>query len=195
MQLQRFFVIGDLLFWEWSRKVFENIKGCGSNKLLSVVFTSLSTMATSEKLTEIVSERGRVLLVYNNFKFYEVGALSSGEQKWRCVTRKCNSKIYIFGSGCDRIISREDINHNHPQDLQKLQRQRLSNSAKRKAVEDISDRPSKVCHNILMKIPTQEQEELQTSDLRCVKRNIYNSRRKIFPSRLPKCHEEVRKFI
>jgi hypothetical protein len=78
-------------------------------------------------------------------KEVEKDTLKTREIKWSCVSRKCNAKLYTLGEGNDRIISRRQLDHNHEADVAKIQRQIVSVEAKRKATEDISTRPSKVC--------------------------------------------------
>jgi len=42
-------------------------------------------------LTEIISERGTLLIYLNNIKFYKQIILKSGEEKWRCENKKCST--------------------------------------------------------------------------------------------------------
>jgi len=66
---------------------------------------------------------------------------------------------------------------------QNIQRQIVSVSAKRKVVEDNNEKPSKIACSVIKIIP--RSEALQVSDLHNIKRNLYNAKRKKFPS-LPK---------
>lgn len=48
----------------------------------------------------------------------------------------------------NKRISGKNINHNHEIDFQRLQRQIVSASVKRKVTEDICERPAKILHRI-----------------------------------------------
>ncbi|XP_022162265.1 uncharacterized protein LOC111028037, partial [Myzus persicae] len=75
---------------------------------------------------------------------------------------------------------------------QNIQRQIVSVSAKRKAVEDSNEKPSKIVCTVIKSIP--RSEALQVSDLHNIKRNLYNAKRKKFPP-LPKSGEEVQNML
>ncbi|CAH1366327.1 unnamed protein product, partial [Tenebrio molitor] len=60
-------------------------------------------------------------------------------------------------------------------------------TAKRKAADDISSRPSKICRDV---IKENLQSHLNVTDLRGIKRYIYNARRSRYPS-LPRCIDDV----
>jgi len=75
---------------------------------------------------------------------------------------------------------------------QNIQRQIVSVLAKRKAVEDNNEKPSKIVCTVIKSIP--ESEALQVSDLHNIKRNLYNAKRRKFPP-LPKSGEEVQNML
>ncbi|KAF0763331.1 MULE domain-containing protein [Aphis craccivora] len=75
---------------------------------------------------------------------------------------------------------------------QNIQRQIVSVSAKRKAIEDNNEKPSKIVCTVIRSIP--QSEALQVSDLHNIKLNIYNAKRKKFPP-LPKSGEEVQNML
>lgn len=144
-----------------------------------------------ESLKQVESERGKVLLIFKNFKFSDKGILKSGEKKWRCTLKSCGAKLYTIGEGNDLVIVRNDATHNHNENVQKLQRQIVSAQVKRKATEDILERPAKICRQTLL---LEDHGELQTSDVCRIKRNLYNARRKIIPA-LPTCIEDVHSAV
>jgi len=92
------------------------------------------------------------------------------------------------------IDSFEDHKHNKP-DEKTLNRQKISNSLKRKAVEDISSKPSKLLHSELQR---ENVNTLTLSDTALIKRNIRNIRSTVHPN-LPKTvietHEVINKII
>jgi hypothetical protein len=106
------------------------------------------------------------------------------------------SCTYTVGEKEERIISRKFTDYNHQYNEQKLQTQFISVTAKRKAADDISSRPSKICRDV---IKENLQSHLNVTDLRQntfhiyyrgIKRNIYNARRSRYPS-LPRCIDDV----
>jgi hypothetical protein len=139
-------------------------------------------------IREIIGQRGKTLLVVENHKYSECNRkLSSGEVKWRCVNRKCKAFLHSMGDSCDRILTKSNLTHNHGEITENvLQRHAVSASAKRKAVDDICEKPSKILHKCI----DSEHGELQVRDLNCIKKSIYYSRRKKLP-KLPSCAEEV----
>lgn len=90
----------------------------------------------------MISEKGKELMVVDNFKFRKVHESACGKVRWRCTNKKCDSKVYTVGK--DKNVFESYINHNHNAD-DNINRQAVSNSAKRKALEDVTERPSKVC--------------------------------------------------
>jgi hypothetical protein len=66
----------------------------------------------------------------------------------------------------------------HEPDERKNERHVLRNSVKRKASDDISQRPSKLIRKALQ---DQEEEQLEPNDLKSAEKAIYRRRRKIYP--------------
>lgn len=146
-------------------------------------------------LSEMISQRGKTLLVLKNFKFKEHNRkLASGETKWRCIQCKCKAYIHTLGEASARIVTSADENHNHlPVEENLLKRQMMSVSAKRKAQDDICEKPSKIIRTELSAHISSE-TNLTTSDLNCVRKNIYYARRKILPP-LPTSIADVHKVL
>lgn len=138
----------------------------------------------------IKSNRGKDLLLLENFTFYKTKVLKSGEVFWRCVQTKCSAKVFTIGS--DLTISRNDLVHNHERNQQKLNRKIVSNSCKRKAQEDIAEKPSKIIRRALA---TNLPETITTTDVSYIRKNMYNYRRKIMPGRLPSNIQEVQEVL
>lgn len=104
----------------------------------SIRFTSA---AAKMDLRSMISEKGNKLLLLNNFKFSKAHVAKCGKIRWRCINRKCSSKIYTSD---DQItILEANLVHNHVEDST-LQRQQVSNTLKRKALDDLTERPSKL---------------------------------------------------
>jgi hypothetical protein len=94
----------------------------------------------------MLSERGKTLMVIDGAKFRKGRTLSSGKTYWRCSNKNCKPNFYITSRN-DMIES--NLNHNH--DPSDIYRQKISNSVKRKAEEDISVRPTKLIHSLFTK--------------------------------------------
>lgn len=135
----------------------------------------------------IVSEKGKPLLVLNDYKYREKKVLKSGEKFWTCAVSKCNAKVFTLGS--DNIISRKETLHNHEKDIKKLNRQILSVASKRKATEDITERPSKIIHSVI-KENTDTMNSLTRTDITYIRNNMYYQRRQVQP-RLPSSISDV----
>lgn len=139
----------------------------------------------SEIVQEMTSEKGKKLLIVNNFKFSKANISKSGKIRWKCVNRKCPAKIYTTVS---QEIKLDEMcgNHNHEEDST-ISRQQLSNSLKRKATEDLTEKPSKLIRSELHDKP---EYEVTINDINCVRRNLYMARRKLLPP-LPKNEQDV----
>lgn len=136
----------------------------------------------------IQSAYGNDLLVLANFKYKKEKILKSGETFWRCIKRrdKCPAKVFTIGP--DHIITKKEINHNHEADISKLNRHIVTTNCKRKATEDITEKPAKLIRRELeINLPT----TFTVKDREYVRKNIYNSRRKVLPGPLPKDISEV----
>lgn len=78
-----------------------------------------------------------MLLVIDGYKFCFHKLLKSELQRWRCIKTICKSFIKI--NNVNEIIERE-INHNHEKlETSVLNRQKISNVLKRKAIEDVCE--------------------------------------------------------
>lgn len=105
-------------------------------------------LKTAMEVQSIFSEKGAKLLVLNNFKFSKAHIAKCGKIRWRCTNTKsrCNAKIYT--SADEKTILESQLDHNHEGE-KTIARQAISNSVKRKAVEDSTERPSKLIHKEL----------------------------------------------
>lgn len=138
----------------------------------------------------IESTKGKELILLNNFKYRKCYQLQSGEMKWRCSVKTCSAKIYTMGE--DYVIIKSEVLHSHNSDIKKLHRQILSTSCKRKAAEDLTEVPAKIIRRELQK---ELSPLITTTDVECVRRNIYACRRRHLPSVLPKSLEETQKTL
>lgn len=139
------------------------------------------------EISKVISERGKEVLIVESGKFTKDKVLKSGETYWRCAIRSCRAKVFTMG--VEDLISRSDLQHNHSLDLKKLNRQTISSAVKRKATEDVAERPSKIIHSVLQK-HCEEMSTVSVRDICYIRNNLYNSRRKLQPP-LPKTIEDV----
>ena len=143
-----------------------------------------------QSVKEIVSQRGKVMLLVDNYKYSFKEELKSGEKKWRCKTAKCLANIYTVGP--NNTISKSNLIHNHSAcDIRNIQRKVITSAAKRKAVEDIGSQPSKIVRSLIAK---EDSTSITTTDLSYIRKNIYNARRKLQPV-LPKTKLEVHSLL
>ena len=133
----------------------------------------------------ILSEKNKTLFNIDGYKFRYHKTLKNDVQRWSCCKKTCKS--YIKLNNENEIIERAN-DHNHIKDsVEVFNRQQLSNNLKRKAVEELYDKPSKLIHGALSKdIPT-----LTTYDLTLIRNNIHHARSSTIPKlpdNLPDLH-------
>ncbi|KAF0762908.1 MULE domain-containing protein, partial [Aphis craccivora] len=126
-----------------------------------------------------------LILMDTKYKCWYHKTLKNDVQRWSCCKKTCKS--YIRLNNENEIIERAN-DHNHIKDsVEVLNRQQLSNNLKRKAVEEIYAKTSKLIHGALSKdIPT-----LTTYDLTLIRNNIHHARSSTIPKlpdNLPDLH-------
>jgi hypothetical protein len=95
--------------------------------------------------------------------------------------------VFFKLSPLNKIVD-SNTNHNHNKNDEKvMNRQILSNSLKRKAIEDISCKPSKLFRSELKK---GDISNLTTNDLSLIRHNVHRARSFVHPP-LPKCIKEL----
>jgi len=128
----------------------------------------------------ILSEKLKPLRVVNNYKFRFYRTLANDVQRWVCCKKTCNAAIKYDVNGA---ICEQNTTHNHePDDLQSILRQKVSNSVKRKAVEQFSERPSKIIHS---EMSSTALSVLDSNDISLIRKNIHTARMNIYP-KLPR---------
>lgn len=134
----------------------------------------------------ITSEKLKTLLIVDSYKFNFQKLLKSDVQRWVCIDRNCKCALKI---SADRKFILEKLHeHNHENVNEKvLNRQRVSNSLKRKAMTDISSRPAKL---ICQELKREDVHTLDTKDIGLIRRNMHRARLTKHPV-LPKSMEET----
>jgi hypothetical protein len=140
----------------------------------------------------ISSIRGKNLLVVENYKFsFHKIIKSTNESLWKCVDRQCKCTIHTLGepNSSNFVVTKSNLDH--LTNLVSLNRQMISASCKRKAVEDLAEKPAKIIRKTLKEnLPS----TITNTDVEYVRKNIYNARRKFFPP-IPKSVGEVHRIL
>uniref|UniRef100_A0A8D9A100 FLYWCH-type domain-containing protein n=1 Tax=Cacopsylla melanoneura TaxID=428564 RepID=A0A8D9A100_9HEMI len=103
------------------------------------------------ELNKVLSERGKELIIINGYKFRFHKNLAHDMQRWKCTKSSCKSFIKTSQLG---TILEEPGEHCHPPfETKDIQRQHINNQLKRKAVENICDRPLKILHQLIYFTP------------------------------------------
>jgi hypothetical protein len=102
---------------------------------------SFTKSVNMENFDPMLSQRGQLLLIFEKHKFTKYRVLKTSEETvWRCTNKNCIATVYILNS----VFSRKEGTHNHNLEEELLVRQKVSNSLKRQAQEDISAKPAKL---------------------------------------------------
>lgn len=132
-------------------------------------------------------------MVINNFKYRKNKNLANNVQRWRCTKNDC--KIFLKLDQHNNILEKNETHINHdfiPSEL--LARQKISNTLKRKAIEDMSIRSSKL---ICQELRNDNSESLSVHDLKRIRQNISHaktSHSQNLPKTFYQCHEAVEKI-
>ncbi|KAF0701804.1 MULE domain-containing protein [Aphis craccivora] len=117
------------------------------------------------------------------FSFHK--KLADDAERWKCTTRGC--KAYFKQNSIGERYD-EHLDHNHEQlDVSVLRRREISNSLKRKAQENLHERPAKLLRSEL--VPN-DLHVLTTQDVNAIRKTVYYARSKLLP-KLPKSTEEA----
>lgn len=140
-------------------------------------------------MESMLSERGKLLKVVDGFKYRKDREVSRGIA-WRCTVRGCAARIYTDVTASVLIDGpASSVHHNHQQ-ASDLQQKKLCNSVKKKAIENIGERPIK-----LIRTGVAESEgNINVHDVHNIRQCIYRARRSILPA-LPTCLEEVHTLL
>jgi len=81
----------------------------------------------------------------------------------------------------EKTIIDSNLNHNHDLESEgKMMRQVIRNSVKRKAQEELCERPLKLIH---LELKNKKTDFLTTTDISCIRKKIYATRRSILPKK------------
>lgn len=124
-------------------------------------------------LYSMFSKRGNPLKVFDDYKFRK-GRLTKDGQKWRCNQPECRMTLLTDAAG-DELIKISEGTHSHDREVN-LPRQYLTSSVKRKAVDDITEKPAKLLRTEIAAAPADIRRQLTRADVCSVRTSIYRSR-------------------
>jgi len=127
------------------------------------------------------SEKLKELRVVDGFKFRFHRIMKNEIQRWACTNKRCNAFLKFDTHGVEIDNNLEHNNH-AADEKRSLVRQKLSNSVKRKAVEQLCERPSKIIHS---EITPDDLNILDSKDINLIRKNIHTARMSKYPI-LPK---------
>ena len=140
-------------------------------------------------MSRMFSKRGAELRVINGYKFRLHKLLADDIQRWVCTKKSCKAYMKIDESG---DTAESNLEHNHSRDCASmLMRQKVANACKRKASDDIFERPSKIMRK---EMTSAALEVLTESDRQQIRKSIHNARARLrpkLPKTLPELHEAL----
>ncbi|KAL8594674.1 hypothetical protein ACOMHN_052407 [Nucella lapillus] len=138
------------------------------------------------------TNRGNPGLIVNGYKFPYERSDKDGKGVWRCIQKRCSARCKSFDKDPEAGMAWARLEHTYDQDSQaSIERQQIRTMCKRKAVDDISERPSKI---ILTELTNRPDGELVPKDVKAVRQSIYRERRKLQPKLLT-CRVEVHEAL
>ena len=144
----------------------------------------------SSEFKTMLSQRGNLLLICEKSKFRNFRELKTTQEiVWRCTRKNCTATVYTL----NMVLSNKCGSHNHDLDEDTISRQIINNSVKRKAQEDISEKPSKLIRRELNN-HKEIFDSITTRDVKCISNSINRARLKLLP-KLPKSREEVQEIL
>ena len=114
------------------------------------------------EVTVIETCKGHKSILCEGFRYRLDVETKSGDISWRCSAKGCKARVRTdVGS---TLVIQQKNNHNYDPDDRGNERHVLRVNAKRKAVNDLSTRPSKV---IRSELQTMNEKSLEPKDLKC----------------------------
>lgn len=142
-------------------------------------------MAAPIQFEIIYSNRGKPLIAIERFKFCHHKVLANNVQRYKCSKKVCGAFIKLT-VGLNEIVESQLVHNHEADDEQSYNRRKLSNSLKRKAIEDICTRPSKL---VSKELGASDIPNLTERDFQLTCRNIRRARRSAHAN-LPKTKED-----
>lgn len=125
-----------------------------------------------------VTNKGVECIIREGFKYRKFRVKSNGDILWRCTSRNCSSSL-VTNNSSSCIISLGQAHNHDVCSPRSLERHVIRNACKRKATEDLHERPAKLIRKELTVI---ENENLHSRDITSIRKAVYLQRRKLFPN-------------
>ena len=148
----------------------------------------------SGNMQKILTHKGKPGLIVDGYK-YRMDKENNSSHLWRCLKRSCNARCKTDVNDLMIIIDNQRMDHSHkPEQERTLQRQKLRQECKKRALEETTERPKKVIITELGKKEKTETYKLFPEDVSSVRQSVYHVRRKTQP-KLPKSREEIHESL
>ncbi|KAK7580165.1 hypothetical protein V9T40_000794 [Parthenolecanium corni] len=134
-----------------------------------------------------VSNKGQDMIIFHSFKYRKFRVLANQNITWRCSKATCYAMLETNSTATAILKTTSDHNHDECSNS-KLQKDAVRKVCKKKAVEDLCEKPSKLIRTALMS--TENTTGLVPSDIVSIRQCVYEQRRKLLP-RIPKCRSEA----
>ena len=121
------------------------------------------------EVTVIETNKGHKSILCEGFRYRLDVETKSGDLSRRCSAKGWKARVRT-DAGPSLVIQQKN-DHNHDPDDRGNERHVLRVNAKRKAVDDLSARPSKV---IKSELQTMNEKSLEPKDLKCVAKAVYS---------------------
>jgi len=127
------------------------------------------------------NNRGNSSIYFDNYNFrYFSTNKSSGDIVWRCVQKTCNVTIITNNEKTVLIRSNiKDHQHNEDNDEQKKELQQIRTAIKRKAIENVYEKPIKIIRKELSSI---EDSQVCSYNINALPKSMYRERHKTLPT-------------
>ena len=134
------------------------------------------------RLTE--TSKGKPAILFENF-LYRLKKETAKTKIWQCVKKDCTGKL-TTNLETDEILH-GSTDHNHDADIEKTQVQLLRQACKRKAEDDLTERPRKI---LITEAGKTETDYVSQQSINKVRKAMWRQRRKTHPA-LPKTRQEA----
>ncbi|XP_072161393.1 uncharacterized protein [Bemisia tabaci] len=132
--------------------------------------------------------RGKRCVIIELYKLTESNVLQSGNIRFRCANKKCGASVLVDET-VKKVIQPSAVEHNHePYTSEEITKQKFKVSVKRKAAENLIEKPSKIIRRELL---LDGACELSNLELPGIRKMMYKERKKSLPAPIPKSRQEA----
>ena len=142
------------------------------------------------EFSTLTSKRGQTQVLYGNRIYSKKARQKTKKEKvyedvyWKCTTKNCTASLVTDIDVTTLLSSRNDHSEQClPTSEKKVQYRKIFESVKRKATEDMSERPEKF---VKKRLRLSENKDLQgTKVMDNLKRVVYRCRNEAIPHKVP----------